>query len=131
MCARCAHGAAKVLTGSSSLTTGAQLDGCPGTFDTLPAVAAAVSRHRTLHGVSGGELKWPVMLDGGVRRGTDVVKALTSENNQIRVTGIIKKCSICPGECSATAQVAQSSQNLHSRAGTETESAELPYPVRF
>jgi len=38
-------------------------------------VAAAVSRHRTLHGVSGGEVKWPVMLDGGVRRGTDVAKA--------------------------------------------------------
>ena len=41
-------------------------------------MAAAVSRHRTLHGVSGGEVKWPVMLDGGVRRGTDVVKALAS-----------------------------------------------------
>jgi len=47
-----------------------------------------VSRHRTLQGIRGGEVKWPVMLDGGVRRGTDVVKALTSENNQIRVTGI-------------------------------------------
>ena len=54
---------------------GRQLDGCPGAFDALPAVAAAVSRHRTLHGVSGGEVKWPVMLDGGVRCGTDVAKA--------------------------------------------------------
>jgi len=51
-------------------------------------VAAAVSRHRTLQGVSGGEVKWSVMLDGGVRRGTDVVKALASENNKIRATGI-------------------------------------------
>ena len=93
MCARCAHGAAKVLTGSSSLTTGAQLDGCPGAFDTLPAVTAAVSRHRTLHGVSGGEVKWPVMLDGGLRRGTDVAKAPRVENNQIRVTGITLETS--------------------------------------
>jgi len=32
-------------------------------------------------------VKWPVMLDGGVRRGTDVAKALVSENNQIRAPG--------------------------------------------
>jgi len=59
-----------------------------GAFDALSAVAAAVSRQRTLHGVSGGEVKWPVMLDGGGRRGTDVVKALASENSKIRATGI-------------------------------------------
>jgi len=53
-----------------------------------PWLAAAVSCHRTLHGVSGGEVKWQVMLDGGVRRGTDVSKALASENNQNKVTGI-------------------------------------------
>jgi len=84
VCARCAHGAAQVLSNHG----GRQLDGCPGAFDALSAVAAAVSRHRTLHGVSGDEVKWPVMLDGGVRRGTDVVKALASENNKIRATGI-------------------------------------------
>lgn len=43
---------------------GRQLDTVPATIDLLPEVAAAVGR------------KVPVLLDGGVRRGTDVVKAL-------------------------------------------------------
>jgi isopentenyl diphosphate isomerase/L-lactate dehydrogenase-like FMN-dependent dehydrogenase len=43
---------------------GRQLDGVPATLDALPAVAAAVD----------GRI--PVLLDGGVRRGGDVVKAL-------------------------------------------------------
>lgn len=43
---------------------GRQLDGAPASLDALPAVAAAV----------GGKI--PVLLDGGVRRGSDVVKAL-------------------------------------------------------
>jgi 4-hydroxymandelate oxidase len=43
---------------------GRQLDGDPGTLDALPEVAAAV----------GG--RGIVLVDGGVRRGTDVVKAL-------------------------------------------------------
>ena len=43
---------------------GRQLDGAPATIDALPAVAAAVER------------KIPVLLDGGVRRGADIVKAL-------------------------------------------------------
>jgi L-lactate dehydrogenase (cytochrome)/(S)-mandelate dehydrogenase len=43
---------------------GRQLDGAPASIDALPAVVAAV----------GGRL--PVLLDGGVRRGADVVKAL-------------------------------------------------------
>jgi len=47
-----------------------------------------VSRHRALYGVSGGEVKWPMMLDGGARRGTDVAKTLASGNNEIRATGI-------------------------------------------
>ena len=78
-----------MLTESSFLTTGG------GSWTALPrcAVAVAVSRHRSLHGVSGGEVKWPVMLDGGVRRGTDVAKALASENNQIRATGITLETS--------------------------------------
>jgi L-lactate dehydrogenase (cytochrome)/(S)-mandelate dehydrogenase len=42
---------------------GRQLDGVPGTLDALPAVIAAVD----------GRI--PVLLDGGVRRGADVVKA--------------------------------------------------------
>jgi len=43
---------------------GRQLDGAPASFDALPAVIEAV----------GGRI--PVLLDGGVRRGADVVKAL-------------------------------------------------------
>jgi hypothetical protein len=43
---------------------GRQLDGAIATLDALPAVAEAV----------GGRV--PVLLDGGVRRGTDVLKAL-------------------------------------------------------
>ena len=43
---------------------GRQLDTCLGTIDVLPEVVAAVGS------------RVPVLLDGGVRRGTDVVKAL-------------------------------------------------------
>ena len=41
-----------------------QLDGCPATIDALPGVVAAVAG------------RCPVLFDGGVRRGTDVLKAL-------------------------------------------------------
>jgi len=43
---------------------GRQLDGGVATLDALPAVAAAVKQRIT------------VMVDGGIRRGSDVVKAL-------------------------------------------------------
>ena len=43
---------------------GRQLDGAPGSLDVLPAVARAVDE------------KIPLFLDGGVRRGANVVKAL-------------------------------------------------------
>jgi L-lactate dehydrogenase (cytochrome)/(S)-mandelate dehydrogenase len=43
---------------------GRQLDGAPGTIEALPAIVEAV------------EGRIPVLLDGGVRRGSDVVKAL-------------------------------------------------------
>jgi isopentenyl diphosphate isomerase/L-lactate dehydrogenase-like FMN-dependent dehydrogenase len=43
---------------------GRQLDGAPATIDALPGIVAAVDR------------KIPVLVDGGVRRGADVVKAL-------------------------------------------------------
>lgn len=43
---------------------GRVLDGQPATIDALPAVAAAVAR------------RVPVLLDGGIRRGTDILKAL-------------------------------------------------------
>jgi L-lactate dehydrogenase (cytochrome)/(S)-mandelate dehydrogenase len=43
---------------------GRQLDGAPASIDTLPAVAGAVA----------GRI--PILLDGGVRRGADVVRAI-------------------------------------------------------
>jgi len=43
---------------------GRSLDGAPATIDALPAIAHAVAR------------RVPVLLDGGIRRGTDVFKAL-------------------------------------------------------
>ncbi len=55
------HGAAAVVVSNHG---GRQLDTAPATIDALPAVADA------LHG------RAEVLLDGGVRRGVDVVKAL-------------------------------------------------------
>jgi 4-hydroxymandelate oxidase len=59
---RCADHGAKALVVSNH--GGRQLDTSPATLDALPAVAEAVQ----------GKLE--VYVDGGVRRGTDVVKAL-------------------------------------------------------
>ncbi|MFC5819813.1 MULTISPECIES: alpha-hydroxy acid oxidase [Nonomuraea] len=56
-----AHGADAIIVSNHG---GRQLDSAAATIDRLPAVADAV----------GGRV--PVLLDGGVRRGTDVVKAL-------------------------------------------------------
>jgi 4-hydroxymandelate oxidase len=55
------HGAAAVVVSNHG---GRQLDGAPPTLDTLPEVADAVA----------GRIE--VYLDGGIRRGTDVAKAL-------------------------------------------------------
>jgi 4-hydroxymandelate oxidase len=55
------HGAAAVIVSNHG---GRQLDAAPATLDVLPAVAEAV----------GGRAE--VLLDGGVRRGTDVLTAL-------------------------------------------------------
>ena len=44
---------------------GRQLDGAPATIDVLADIIAALDR------------KFPVLLDGGIRRGSDIVKALT------------------------------------------------------
>jgi isopentenyl diphosphate isomerase/L-lactate dehydrogenase-like FMN-dependent dehydrogenase len=57
----CDSGAAGVVVSNHG---GRQLDGVPATLDALPEVVDAV----------GGRIE--VLLDGGVRRGTDVVKAL-------------------------------------------------------
>lgn len=55
------HGADGIVVSNHG---GRQLDTVPATIDVLPEIAAAV----------GGAV--PVLLDGGVRRGTDVLKAL-------------------------------------------------------
>jgi len=55
------HGVAGIVVSNHG---GRQLDTVPATIDVLPEIAAAV----------GGAV--PVLLDGGIRRGTDVVKAL-------------------------------------------------------
>jgi isopentenyl diphosphate isomerase/L-lactate dehydrogenase-like FMN-dependent dehydrogenase len=57
----CEHGAAALVVSNHG---GRQLDGAIATIDALPEVADAVA----------GRL--PVMVDGGVRRGVDVLKAL-------------------------------------------------------
>jgi isopentenyl diphosphate isomerase/L-lactate dehydrogenase-like FMN-dependent dehydrogenase len=56
------HGAAAIVVSNHG---GRQLDGVPGTLDALPEVVEAVA----------GRVE--VYLDGGIRRGTDVAKALT------------------------------------------------------
>lgn len=50
---------------------GRQLDTAPATIDTLPAIAEAVAR------------KVEIILDGGVRRGSDIVKALALGANAV------------------------------------------------
>jgi isopentenyl diphosphate isomerase/L-lactate dehydrogenase-like FMN-dependent dehydrogenase len=55
------HGAAGIVVSNHG---GRQLDGAPATLDALPEVVAAV------------EGRIPVLLDGGVRHGLDILKAL-------------------------------------------------------
>jgi 4-hydroxymandelate oxidase len=57
----CEHGAAAVVVSNHG---GRQLDGVPASLDVLEEVVAAVGARAE------------VLLDGGVRRGTDVLKAL-------------------------------------------------------
>ena len=57
----CEHGAAAIVVSNHG---GRQLDGVAATIDALPEVVEAVD----------GRIE--VLVDGGVRRGTDVVKAL-------------------------------------------------------
>jgi 4-hydroxymandelate oxidase len=64
------HGARGVIVSNHG---GRQLDGAPATIDVLPAIAQAV----------GGSV--PVLVDGGIRRGTDVLKAIASGATAVQV----------------------------------------------
>lgn len=70
--ARCAidHGARGVIVSNHG---GRQLDGAPATIDVLPSIALAV----------GGRV--PVLVDGGIRRGVDVLRALASGATAVQV----------------------------------------------
>ncbi len=57
------HGARGIIVSNHG---GRQLDGAPATIDVLPAVSDAVAG------------RVPVLVDGGIRRGTDVLKAIAS-----------------------------------------------------
>lgn len=57
------HGARGIIVSNHG---GRQLDGAPATIDVLASVAGAVAE------------RVPVLVDGGIRRGTDVLKALAS-----------------------------------------------------
>jgi isopentenyl diphosphate isomerase/L-lactate dehydrogenase-like FMN-dependent dehydrogenase len=46
---------------------GRQLDGCLASIDALPAIVSALRAH---------QYTIPILLDGGIRRGTDILKAL-------------------------------------------------------
>lgn len=64
------HGASGVIVSNHG---GRQLDCAPATIEVLPAIADAL----------GGER--PVLVDGGIRRGTDVLKALASGASAVLV----------------------------------------------
>ncbi|HWH70134.1 MAG TPA: alpha-hydroxy acid oxidase, partial [Candidatus Sulfotelmatobacter sp.] len=64
------HGARGIIVSNHG---GRQMDTAPATIEVLPAVAAAVA----------GQV--PVLLDGGVRRGVDVIKALALGASAVQV----------------------------------------------
>ena len=68
------HGAAGVVVSNHG---GRQLDTAPATIEALPRVAEAVSR--------AGDGRAAVLVDGGVRRGTDVLKALASGADAVMI----------------------------------------------
>jgi 4-hydroxymandelate oxidase len=64
------HGVDAVLVSNHG---GRQLDTVPATIDLLPAIVDAV------------EERIPLLLDGGIRRGTDVLKAIALEANAVAI----------------------------------------------
>ena len=64
------HGARGIIASNHG---GRQLDSAPATIEALPAVVQALGR------------RVPVLVDGGIRRRTDVLKALASGANAVLV----------------------------------------------
>ena len=60
------HGASGIVVSNHG---GRQLDTAPATIDVLPDIAEALKHHRERD-------RFTLLMDGGIRRGTDVVKAL-------------------------------------------------------
>jgi 4-hydroxymandelate oxidase len=79
---------------------GRQLDGGPATIDVLPAVADAV----------GGAVE--VLVDGGVRRGTDVLKAVALGARAVLVGRPILWGLAVDGEAGATAALAMLAREI-------------------
>jgi isopentenyl diphosphate isomerase/L-lactate dehydrogenase-like FMN-dependent dehydrogenase len=67
---RCAQAGADAIVVSNH--GGRQLDGCLATIDALPAVVTALRAYARESNTS----CIPILLDGGIRRGTDILKAL-------------------------------------------------------
>lgn len=81
-----AHGAAGIIVSNHG---GRQLDTSPATIDVLPEIAAAV----------GGRAE--ILLDGGVRRGTDVMKALARGARAVLVGRPMLWGLACDGQAGA------------------------------
>jgi isopentenyl diphosphate isomerase/L-lactate dehydrogenase-like FMN-dependent dehydrogenase len=83
----CEHGAAAIVVSNHG---GRQLDGVAATIDALPEVVEAV----------GGRVE--VLIDGGIRRGTDVVKALALGARAVLAGRAPLWGLVCGGEEGAT-----------------------------
>ena len=82
------HGAAGVVVSNHG---GRQLDGVPATIEMLPAIAEALDGRTTL------------LMDGGIRRGTDVLKALALGADAVMIGRAALWGLACGGQVGAEA----------------------------
>jgi isopentenyl diphosphate isomerase/L-lactate dehydrogenase-like FMN-dependent dehydrogenase len=80
------HGAAGVVVSNHG---GRQLDGVPATIEMLPAIAEALSGRTTL------------LVDGGIRRGTDVLKAVALGADAVMAGRAVLWGLACDGQAGA------------------------------